>query len=166
MKKLGPSGQKWLKSFHVLFGCSWAACGVSLTLMGLFIHPSEGSELYGVDMAKKFIDDVLVAPAATGCLITGVIYSLFTNWGWFKHRWITVKWCINIFGVIFGTFWLAGWLNTLPEISQVEGLTALSNSTYTHARTMNLIGGAFQNFSVIVAVFLSIFKPWKNKKKT
>ena len=165
MKKMRAVGQKWLKSFHILFGCTWAACGLSLTLMSLFIQPTEGLQLYGVDISKKFIDDVLVAPAATGCLLTGVIYSLFTDWGWFKHRWITVKWCINIFGVIFGTFWLGQWLNTLPPISQMEGLAALSNPIYLHAKTMNLWGGAFQNFTVIFAIFISVFKPWRKQER-
>ena len=101
-KKIGPYGQKWLKSFHIFFGCTWAASGLCLTLMGLFVNPADGSQLYGFDISRKFIDDVLVVPAATGCLITAMIYSLFTKWGWFKHRWITVKWFINIFGVVFG----------------------------------------------------------------
>jgi len=166
MLKLSPAGQKWLKSFHIFFGCTWAACGLSLTLMGVFLTASEGMQLYGMDMSKKFIDDILVAPAATGCLLTGVIYSLFTGWGWFKHRWITVKWCINIFGVVFGSFWLGQWLNSLPPISQMEGMGALSNPTYLYARTMNLWGGAFQNLTVIFAVFISVFKPWRPLKQT
>ncbi len=165
MKKIGVSGQKWLKSFHIMFGCAWASCGVSLTLMSIFMHPTDGHQLHGFDVARKFIDDVLVAPAATGCLLTGLLYSLFTNWGWFKHRWITVKWCINIFGVIFGTFWLATWLNTLPPISLTEGLQALSNDTYVQARTLNIWGGAFQNLTVIFAILISVFKPWKRKKE-
>ena len=166
MGKMGPVGQKWLKSFHILFGCTWAACGLCLTLMSLFIKPTEGLQLYGVDMSRKFIDDVLVAPSATGCLLTGVIYSLFTVWGWFKHRWITVKWLINIFGVVFGTFWLGQWLNALPPISHAEGMAALSNPIYLHARTMNLWGGALQNLTVIFAVFISVLKPWKPMKQT
>jgi hypothetical protein len=160
MRKLGPVGQKWLKSFHIFFGCTWAACGLSLTLMSMFLTPIEGMQLSGMDLSRKFIDDFLVVPAATGCLLTAVMYSLFTNWGWFKHRWITVKWCINIFGVLFGTFWLGPWLNTLPPVSAVEGLTALSNPVYLHAKSMNLWGGAFQNCTVIFALFISVLKPW------
>ena len=166
MKKIGTTGQKWLKSFHIFFGCTWASCGLTLTLMTLFIKSTTGMQLYGVDMAKKFIDDVLVAPAATGCLLTGIIYAVFTNWGWFRHRWITVKWGINIFGVIFGTFWLGPWLNALPPISQTEGLAALTNPVYIHAKTMNLWGGAFQNLTVLFAVFISVFKPWKPLNKS
>jgi hypothetical protein len=166
MRKIVPVGQKWLKSFHILFGCTWAACGLCLTLMGLFIKPTEGLKLYGVDISRKFIDDLLVAPAAIGCLLPGVIYSLFTGWGWFKHRWITVKWLINIFGVVFGTFWLGQWLNVLPAISHAEGMAALSNPIYLHARTMNLWGGFLKNLTVIFAVFISVLKPWKPMKQT
>jgi hypothetical protein len=81
MRKMGPVGQKWLKSFQIMFGCTWAACGLCLTLMGLFIKPTEGLQLYGVDISRKFIDDLLVAPAAIGCLLPGVIYSPLVGGG-------------------------------------------------------------------------------------
>lgn len=163
MRKIGSFGQKWLKGFHVFFSCTWAASGLCLTLMNLLLKPTEGMELYGIDISRKFIDDVLVAPAAVGCLLTAVIYSSFTNWGWFKHNWITVKWIITIFGIIFGTFWLAPWLNTLSPISATEGLSALSNPEYIYAQTMNLWGGAFQNITVILAIFISVLKPWTKR---
>ena len=163
---MGARGQKWLKSIHILFGCIWAACGLSLILMGLFLKPANGMELHGINISMKFIDDILVAPSATICLITALCYSMFTNWGWFKYRWITVKWCINIFGVIFGTFWLGPWLNTLPAISATEGMAALSNAAYLHAKTMNLWGGLFQNSLVIFAIFISVLKPWATPGRT
>jgi hypothetical protein len=49
--------------------------------MGLFIKPTEGLQLYGVDISRKFIDDLLVAPAAIGCLLPGVIYSPLVGGG-------------------------------------------------------------------------------------
>jgi hypothetical protein len=76
------------------------------------------------------------------------------------------KWLINVFGVVFGTFWLGQWLDVRPPISQAEGIAALSNPIYLHARTMNLSGGAFQNLTVIFAVFISVLKPWKPVKQT
>jgi len=77
-----------------------------------------------------------------------------------------VKWFINIFGVVFGTFWIGQWLNVLPPISHAEGMAAFSNPIYLHARTMNLWGGALKNLTVIFAVFISVIKPWKPMKQT
>jgi hypothetical protein len=46
------------------------------------------------------VETILRIPGAIGSLLSGLVYSLFTYWGWFKHRWITVNWCINPYGVI------------------------------------------------------------------
>jgi hypothetical protein len=164
MKKLTSKGQKWLKGFHVFFSCCWVGAAVCLTSMMFFTKATDGMQLYGINFSLKFIDDFIIIPGAMGCLLTSLIYSLFTNWGWFKHRWITIKWIINIGGVIFGTFWLGPWLNSLAPISKIEGLDALINHTYIHNQKMLYMWGTLQAATLIFAVFISVLKPWKKKK--
>ena len=164
MKKLSGKGQKWLKGFHILFACLWIGAAVCLALMNLFMKSTDGMQLYGINLSMKFIDDYVIVPGAVGSLLTGLIYSIYTGWGWFKHNWIIIKWVINIFGVIFGTFWLGPWVNGLAPISKAEGLAALSNQTYLHNVHMVLYWGTFQLCTLIFAVFISIQKPWKKRK--
>jgi hypothetical protein len=66
-------------------------------------------------------------------------------------------------GIIFGTFWLGPWLNSLPPLSKQLGLGALSNPAYYHAATMNFFWSLVQMSSILFAVVISVFKPWKNK---
>jgi hypothetical protein len=164
MRKMTNKGQRWLKSFHVFFSCCWVGAAVCLTTAMFFTNATDGMQLYGIHIALKFIDDFIIIPGAMGCLLTSLIYSLFTNWGWFKHRWITVKWIINVGGVIFGTFWLGPWLNSLPSIAKLEGLNALANQTYVHNQNMLYVWGTLQAATLVFAVFISVLKPWKKKK--
>ncbi len=164
MKKLSPGGQRWLKSIHVFFCSIWAGAAVSLLLINIFLHPEEGMDLYGIDASMKFIDDFIIIPGAIGCFLTGVVYSVFTNWGWFKHRWITVKWAITFWGILSGTFFLGPWLNSLPPLSKAEGMNALMNQIYMNTKHLLWYFGGFQVASLIFALFISVLKPWKNKK--
>ena len=164
MKKLSVNGQKWLKGFHILFACMWIGAAVILCLMNPFLKAIDGMQLYGIDVSLKFIDDFIIIPGANGVLLTGLIYSIFTGWGWFKHRWIVVKWCITIFGVVFGTFWLGPWVNGMVPISKAHGLSALIDPGYIHNRHMVLYWGIFQLSTLIFALFISVLKPWKKKK--
>jgi hypothetical protein len=165
MKKLRAKGQKWLKCFHIFFSCLWVGAAVSLVISQAGLSATDGKMLYGIDMTRKFIDDFIIIPGAVGSLITGLLYSIYTNWGFFKHNWITVKWVINIGGVIFGTFWLGAWLNGCPPISKELGLGALSDPTYVHYATMNKWFGAVQALTIIFAVFISVLKPWGKMKE-
>jgi len=164
MKEIGVKGKRWLKGFHVTFACLWVGGGLTLTLMQLAMHATIGGELYGIDRSMKFIDDFIIIPGALGSLLTGLLYSLFTNWGFFKHNWITVKWVINIGGIIFGTFWLGHWMNGMPPISETYGLGALSNPIYDHYKHMNTFWGSVQVTTLVFALFVSVFKPWSLRK--
>jgi hypothetical protein len=161
MPRIGPKGRKWLKIFHVLFACMWVGGGIVLTIMIWWVAASDGMELYGKLAAMKLVDDAVIIPGANGMLLTGLLYSLFTRWGWFKHRWIVVKWCINLYGVLFGTFYLGPWLNALPPIAREEGMAALLNPVYAHNHRMLLFWGTFQVSTLVLALFVTVLKPWK-----
>ena len=125
MKKFSAQGQKWLKCFHLVFVSLWVSGVVTITLMIFIMKANDGMELYGIDISKKFVDDFIIIPGAIGSFKLGTILY-FTKWGWFKHKWITVKWIITLFGMVFGTFSWGPWLNAMPPISMTKGLAALS----------------------------------------
>jgi hypothetical protein len=91
MKKLSSKGQKWLKCLHIYSACVWTGCATALTIKLFFINPEDGNELYGILSALDFIDLFILVPGAIGTFLTALVYSIWTNWGWFKHNWITVK---------------------------------------------------------------------------
>ena len=166
MKKISPKGQRWLKGFHSLFACMWVGAAIVLIIKQFNLNPASGEELYGITATMDFIDLFIIIPGAFGVLLTGIIYSVWTNWGWFKNNWITVKWVICIYGIAFGTYPLGPWMTSLAEISKEEGLTAFSNPVFLHNQKMLMIFGTFQASTLIVAVFLSALKPWKKKEKS
>jgi hypothetical protein len=128
------------------------------------LKSSDGMELYGINQAINFIDIWIIIPGNSGVIITGIIYSVFTNWGLFKHNWVTVKWIIAIYGMIFGIIWLGPWAASLEMISKAEGLKALSIERYTENLSMLYWWGSFQAATIIFAVFISTLKPWKSRK--
>jgi uncharacterized membrane protein len=164
MKKLGPKGQRWLKGFHALFACMWVGAGIILTVKQFFITPTSDGELYGVLATMDFIDMYIIIPGAMGVLLTGLLYSIWTHWGWFKHNWITAKWIICIYGVAFGTYPLGPWMSSLAQISKDQGLDALSQPVFIHNQTMLMIFGPFQVATLILAVFLTALRPFSKKK--
>lgn len=163
MKTLGMKGQRWLKCLHIYCACVWVGCATLLTIMPFLMHPADGGELYGINQTLDIIDLYILVPGAIGTFITALVYSIWTKWGWFKHNWITVKWIICIFGIIFGTFWLGPWMSNLALLAQQKGLAALSDPQYIANRQNLTIFGTFQAVTVIFAVFVSTLKPWKKK---
>ena len=165
--KLKARGLKWLKGFHLIAVSSWVGGAVSLLLLYFLKDGIEdGGVLYGINQSIHHVDmAVVVVPGAFGCLITGLIYSSFSNWGFFKHNWMIFKWVMTIAAILFGTVYLGPWETTMMQISGELGVAALDDEAYRYNEKMNLIFGSLQCLLLMVTIFISIFKPWKKKKR-
>lgn len=164
MKKLGTTGMRWLKIVHFFFISMWVGGGISLVLLLFLSKPVTGDELYAVNASMKIIDDFIIIPGAMGNLLTGILYGIWTNWGFFKHRWLIVKWILTAAQIIFGTFWLGPWLNGNAAIAKAERIMALQNPVFLHNQSMNAIWGTAQVALLLVMVGISVLKPWKKKR--
>ncbi len=159
--KLKAQGQKWLKAIHIFFGSLWMGGALCVLLMLFFLKADSDRQLYGINQAVNFVDVWIIIPGNLGLVITGIIYSAFTKWGWFKHKWITVKWIIAVYGMTFGTFWLGPWASSLERIANSEGLNALADPQYASNLNLLYIWGSFQAATIIFASFISALKPWR-----
>lgn len=167
MKKFGARGQRVLKIIHLIVAGLWLGGAAALTLMIVALGPAEsGPELLGYDLARKFVDDLIIIPGAMGCLLSGLLISGLTPWGFFKHRWVAVKWILTVACILFGTFYLGPMINGQPLISQDLGLAAAADPVYAANRFHNTLGGGLQLAALIFMVAISVMKPWKKKGKT
>ena len=156
--KLKAKGLKWLKGFHLLAVSCWIGGGVALILLYFLKNGvNDGNVLYGINRSIHHVDmAVVVIPGAFGCLVTGVLYSAFSNWGFFKHRWLIFKWIVTIAAIVFGTFFLGPWETTMMNISGKLGMTSLHDTEYLYSEKMNLIFGTIQIVLLMITVFVSI----------
>jgi len=167
MIKLNANGLRWLKAFHLLAVSCWVGGAVSLILL-YFIKTgiSDGGVLYGINRSIHHVDmAVVVIPGAFGCFITGLVYSTFSNWGFFRHRWLIFKWIVTVIAILFGTFFLGPWETEMMKISGKTGLSSLTDAEYLYNEKMNLFFGTVQVSVLIITIFISVFKPWKKLKK-
>jgi uncharacterized membrane protein len=166
MQKLNAKGLRWLKGFHLIAVSCWIGGAIALILL-YFLKDGviDGDVLFGINQSIHHVDMVVVViPGAFGCLITGLIYSSFSNWGFFKHNWLIFKWIVTVTAILFGTFFLGPWETNMMEISGKLGMSSLNDQTYVYNQKMNFIFGGMQCLILMITVFVSIFKPWKKKK--
>jgi len=155
--------QKWLKAFHIFFIVLWTGGAFCITLCQIFIKPVSDGELIGMLKVLHFIDFFIIAPAASFTFITALLYAYYTNWGWFKHNWIIVKWIICVIGIIMGIYPLAPSLSAMVETASRLGMNSFLDKDFIFNFNLTLFLGAFQSTTVVLAGFISSIKPWKNK---
>ena len=165
MKKLSSRGVKILKIIHLFFAILWIGGGIALLVVLFGINPMNGDELYMKSRIIQLIDDCLIIPGALASLFIGIVYGIWTNWGFFKHRWITVKWVVTIAQILFGTFVLGPWVNETVDIANELRDAAMTDATLLHNIEMSQTYGTIQVIILVVAfLVVSVLKPWKKKK--
>jgi len=166
MKNLSLKGRAWLKGLHLFLICAWIGAGLSMILLGFAKQQTtNGDELYAINAAIKLIDDFIVIPAAMGTLLTGLLFSLFTNWGFTKFYWVIFKWFMTIGQILFGTFFLGPWVNGATVISDTMRVQAFQDATYLFYSQMNQYFGILQVSLLVVVVFISTLKPWGRRER-
>jgi uncharacterized membrane protein len=163
MKKLTPQAIKILKLFHILFAFCWVMSALVLCGLLFVTHPASGDELYMRSLIVKILDDYFIIPGALGALITGLIYSIWTNWGFFKHTWITVKWIMTILQIVFGTFVLGPFVNNNTALTDQLRDAALTDSVVLGNIQTTQIWGTVQLLLLLLMVVISVQKPWRQK---
>jgi len=93
---LGTTGRQWLKSIHLILSVIWLGAAISMNILRFAWAPSANGDLYAVDHSIAVIDNWVVVPAAWASLLTGFLESWLTTWGFFKYRWVTVKWIVTV----------------------------------------------------------------------
>ncbi len=165
MKQLSITQKKWLKSVHLLAAGIWVTTGLIMFLLHFLRSSVEtGEQLYLMNQIIHFIDMKLLVPAAMLSLLTGWAYSQFTKWGYFKHGWMTFKWIITLSIIILGTIFSGPWISEMVRISGEIGMDALNNTEYQWFDKNQTIMGICMNGTLIIAIFISVFKPGKTKK--
>lgn len=165
MKKLGSKGIKVLKTLHLIFAMIWTTGAIAMVLIAFFAEAQSGDELHLKYSILLLIDNWLIITGAMTSLMIGVVYGICTNWGFFKHRWIIVKWIITVVQILFGTFAYHPRLTeNLAFISELQEEVVHNVEFIANNRFME-VSGFFQSGLLLFMIVISVFKPWKDKKR-
>jgi flagellar biosynthesis protein FliQ len=155
--KLSSNGYKVVKIVHILSSSVWIGAGaIGLFLLTVVLNKNNLLEILS---AVHYIDLLIIIPANLATLITGIIFSKFTGWAFFKHRWITLKYIINLIPVVGGGIIFAPSIINMLSIVEKLGGEALLDSSFIFWK--NIFTGAFIVILLllITAVYLAVAKP-------
>lgn len=107
----------------------------------------------GAYLAMRVITWDVIVPLAFASLVIGIIQSLGTPWGLFRYYWIIIKLVLTLIAVAV----------LMLQTQTVEALGAAASAgnlaSYGGARFSMILHGTGGLLVLIVANFLSVFKP-------
>lgn len=164
MKKLGHKGMKWLKIIHVFLVVLFFGEILSSLALNLHIDLTRYEESYINYKNLIIISDNVVRWGAIGTLLVGIIYGFFTNWGFFKHKWVGVKFILYIIQTIVGIFVIDRLMVTNMQLLETQKELALSNPVFIQNHEIRQYAIYFQVVVTIFIFIISFLKPWRKKR--
>jgi hypothetical protein len=141
---------------HVVSSVGWlgaVAAFLVLALTGL-----RGSDLLVVRSAYLVMEPVtwsIIVPLAFAALLTGLLLSLGTPWGLFRHYWILMKLLINLLSIVL----LLVHTRLIHQVAAAAAATPLLPTDLRGPRTQLVIASIAALAALMLATLLSVYKP-------
>lgn len=154
---MNNKSMKWLRTLHMISAGIWFGATVCIGVLSAicFFSLNETDFLITVPLVPELYQKTIL-PIAIFTILQGFIYGFFTNWGFFKHKWVLLKWssilllipCIGV-GTIGQIFSVIDKVNT----------SGFDGGFYDGGLVLLFI--SIQIFIMLVMIWVSVFKPWK-----
>jgi hypothetical protein len=156
---LTPSLRKLSLTAHVTSSVGWlgAVCAfLVLSIAGLISQDAE--TVRGAYLSMNLIGQFIIVPLSFAALLTGLVQSLGTHWGLFRHYWVLVKFTLAIGATII--LLLHQFTAVAGAARRVSGVAA-GTLPEVGRLGIQLVGDAGVAVLVLlVTTTLSVYKPW------
>lgn len=149
--------RKFVLTAHVSSSVGWLGAVVVYLILAtasLTSHDLQTAQA-GYIVLHRVACSVIV-PLSLAALLTGLVQSLGTEWGLFRHYWILVKSLLSIGAVSV----LLLHLPTVSRVSRMAAQTTLSAGDFTTLRLQLVVHAAGGLLVLLTATALSVYKPW------
>ena len=164
-----PAVRKLVLVAHVTSSVGWlgaVAAFLALSIAGLKLEEAE--RIRGVYIAMDIVGWYVIVPLSIASLITGLIQSLTTSWGLFRHYWVMFKLLIAV--VATGLLMLH--MQPTSYLADVAATGPFSTMSHRGIRIQLMADATAAILVLVVATVLSVYKPrgitpygWKKERK-
>ncbi len=153
---LTPAVRKLALTAHVTSSVGWlGAVAVFLALAlaglnGMDEHVVRGSYV-AMDLTTRYV----ILPLCFASLLTGLVSSLGTPWGLFRHYWVVIKFALTSVATIL----LLLHSRPIAYLARVAIETTLSASDHRQLRVQLVFDGGAALVLLLVNIVLAIYKP-------
>lgn len=147
----------WLRKFvlttHITASVGWLGAILSflaLAVVGL-ISPDDQT-VRATYLVMELLGWYALVPLSLASLLTGIVQSLGTMWGLFRHYWVLFKLLINLVATVV----LFMYMQTLSYLADMVGGTTLPSEAL---RLSPVLHASVALLLLLVATILSVYKP-------
>jgi uncharacterized membrane protein len=153
---LPPRLRKLALTAHVIASVGWLGAVIAfLALSVTGLTSQDPQTVRGAYLVMEPTGRAVLVPLSLASLLTGLISSLGSTWGLFRHYWVLFKLAINLVATIV----LLLYTQTLAYLADVAAETPLPSGLHGLRDPSPTLHAAAALLLLLVATTLAIYKP-------
>lgn len=152
-----PAIRKFALTAHITSSVGWL--GAVAGFLALAVHGLNSYDaqlVRGLYLAMGVTGWYVIVPLSLASLLTGLVMSLATKWGLFRHYWVTVKFLLTIISILI----LFGFTQTLSYIGVLAADTTMPIGELRNLSQSPVLHSSGGLLVLLVNTTLSVYKPW------
>ncbi|WP_216823408.1 hypothetical protein [Niastella vici] len=152
-----PFFRKLTLTTHITFSIGWVGAVASFLAIAIAGLVSQNAQMArSLYLALELVGWYVIVPFCLASLLTGLVESLGTPWGFFRYYWIVVK----LFLTIAATVVLLVHMQLVSHIANTALLTTFQVEGFRSLR-IQFVADAGAALLVLLAITaISVYKPW------
>jgi hypothetical protein len=150
---MAPSLRKFVLAVHLTSSLGWV--GAVLAYIALGVTAAGGQDAQTVRaawIAMELTGWVVIVPLAVAALVSGLVISVGTPWGLFRHYWVLISLALTILATVILLLHMPSVSSTARIAREADGAQLLQlGGDLAHA-----IGGLVV---LLVVTLLNVYKP-------
>jgi uncharacterized membrane protein len=152
-----PRLRKFALTAHITFSVGWLGTVAGFQVLAIAAVTSREPEtVRGSYLAMELTGWYVIVPFCLASLVTGLVVSLGTPWGLFRHYWVLVKFLITVISALI----LFGFTQTLSSLGDLAANATLSIYELRNLKQSPVLHSGGGLLAILVATILAVYKPW------
>jgi hypothetical protein len=152
-----PGLRKFALTAHLTFSVGWIGAVVAYLALGLSAVTSQDAQtVRAAWIAMELTGWFVIVPLAVAALLTGLIMSLITPWGLFRHYWVLIALMLTVFAT-------AILLLHMPTVSSLAVVARQADGA-----TLQRLGGDLfhPGLGLVVLLLIAVLNVYKPRGMT
>jgi hypothetical protein len=148
-----PSLRKFALTVHVICSVGWLGAVIAYLALGVSAVTSRDAQtVRAAWIAMELTGWFVIVPLALASLLTGLVQSLGTSWGLFRHYWVLITLVLTVFAIVI-------LLLHMPTVSALAGMARAANDTNLSGLGGDLFHAGGGLLVLLVITVLNVYKP-------
>jgi hypothetical protein len=116
---------------------------------------------YPVNLVMERLDEFVMIPVPLVAIVTGVLLSLGTLWGFIRWYWLLVKQAATYVLLVLAPFTLHEWIVQMTNLSRA----GVAGAPYTDVQRLHIVASVITIAAAAAIITISVLKPWGRRKR-